>query len=454
MTGIAEQLRTGFTGAVLEPSDSGYDEARTIFNTMIDRRPAVIAQCEVAADVAGAIRFARERDLELAVRGGGHSVAGNALTDGGLVVDLRRMNSVTVDPDAGTARVGGGALMRDLDRGTQPYGLATTGGRVSTTGVGGFALGGGAGWLDRRFGLACDNLRSVDLVTADGEQVRASATENPELFWALHGGGGNFGVATEFTFQLHEVPTMSVALLFWPAEQMPAILPTVRDMFESAPDEANGGILYLTAPAEEFIPADLVDQLACLVAVTWIGGESDLRDLVAPLLAQQPTGQFITELPYADLQCLIDDPPGYRNYWSAEYLDALPDEALAAFHARSLELIHPEPAQSVLFAAGGAIARTGRDTPISWRDATWVAHPFGLWSDPADDTRVIQWTRALRADLRPWASGAVYLNFIGDEGHDRVVDGFGAENYARLAQIKRQYDPDNVFRRNHNIKPA
>ncbi|MFC5803488.1 FAD-binding oxidoreductase [Streptomyces formicae] len=447
-------LREALAGEAVTPADAGYDDARTVFNGMIDRRPAVIVQCESAADVATAIRFGREHELELAVRGGGHSVAGLAATDGGLVVDLRRMHAVSVDPEARTARVGGGATMSHLDRATQQFALATTGGRASTTGVGGFTLGGGSGWLERKFGLACDNLLAVDLVTADGAEIRASEEEDPELFWALHGGGGNFGVATSITLKLHPLPAVSVAFLFFPAARGADVLPAYREVLESAPDELGGGFIYLTGPPEEFMPEELVGRAVCLVLVTYAGTEPALRKAAAPLLGLGHAAEVVTELPYAELQCMIDDPPGLRNYWSAEYLRALPDDAVDAFCARADSMIVPSNSQHILFPMGGALARGDSRYPVPWRTAEWVSHPFAIWNSAADDERGRQWVRDARQDVQPWSIGLVYLNFIGNEGAERVVAGFGAENYRRLAAVKAQYDPDNVFRLNHNIKPG
>jgi FAD/FMN-containing dehydrogenase len=449
-----KDLRDGFQGQIILPSDAEYDEARSIFNAMIDRRPRVIAQCADAGDVQRALQYAREHDMEVSVRGGGHGVAGRSLTDGGLVIDLRRMHEVTVDAAARTATVGGGATMSHLDRATQPLGLATTGGRVSTTGVGGFTLGGGGGWLDRKFGLACDNLVSVDLVTASGEAVRANEKENPELFWALHGGGGNFGVATAFTFKLYELPVVTAMLLFWAPESGPAVMREYRDYMDVAPDEVGGGLIFLTAPSEPFVPQHLQGKLALVVLLVYAGPEAEARRVVAPMLAQRHEGEMIAEMPYADLQSMLDDPPGHRNYWSAEYLDDLPDEAVDRFCARSRDMIVPSPSQHVLFPQGGLVSRGPKEYPLPWRDAPWIVHPFGLWSDPADDARAKKWARDIRADLQPWSSGAVYLNFIGDEGEARVIAGFGRENYRRLAKVKAQYDPENVFHLNHNIKPA
>ncbi len=447
-------LRARMGGPVITSADPVYDEARAIFNSMIDRRPAVIAQCETPEDVAHAIRFGRERGLPIAVRGGGHSVSGMSLAEGGLVIDLRRMHTVTVDADARTARVGGGATMSHLDRTTEPHGLATTGGRVSTTGVGGFLLGGGNGWLDRRFGLACDNLLAVELVTADGARVRATEDENPELFWALHGGGGNFGVATSFTLRLHPLRGVTFMMLLWPPEAGPEVVRAYRDLIASAPDEVGGGLIYLTGPPEEFVPPRLVGGLACAVVVTYAGPEAEARAAMRPMLDLHPAGQLITELPYAEMQCMLDDPPGFRNYWSAEFLDSFPDEAVDLFCARAADMIVPSPSQHVLFPQGGAVARSDADWPVPWRRAPWVVHPFGLWEDPADDERGRRWTHQVRADVEPWSSGTVYLNFIGGEGEERVVAGLGPENYHRLAEVKAAYDPENIFRLNHNIRPA
>jgi FAD/FMN-containing dehydrogenase len=454
--GAAQRLREGFDGTVLEPGNAGYEDARTIFNSMIERRPAVIAQCAGADDVAAAIAFGRDSGLEIAVRSGGHSVAGASLIDGGLVIDLRNMNTVDVDPDARTATVGGGATWSNVDQATQPHGLATTGGRVSTTGVAGLTLGGGSGWLERKFGLASDNLLSVELATADGRTVTASDDENPELFWALHGGGGNFGIATRFTFRLHELPEFAIALLLFSPEAGAQVLRRYRDLIEDgAPDELGGGVLYMTGPPEEFVPENLQGTLAMGLLATYAGGEAEMREVITPLLEQGPDGEVITPIPYAELQCMLDDPPGFRNYWSVEYVHAFPDEAVDRFSARSADMIVPSPSQHVLLPWGGAVARNGNDWPIADRSAPWCVHPLGMWEDPADDEQGRQWSRDLCADMKPWATGGVYLNFVGDEGEDRVVAGYGGRSsYDRLAAVKAEYDPDNVFHLNHNIKPA
>lgn len=450
---VVADLRAGFTGSVLGPSDAAYADARTLFNTMITKRPSVIAQCASGADVSRAIEFAREQGLEIAVRGGGHGVAGSASTDGGLVIDLRRMNQATVDPQRRTVRIGGGATMSHLDRATQPFDLATTGGRVSTTGVGGFTLGGGSGWLERKFGLACDNLLAAELVTADGNTVVASEETHPDLFWALHGGGGNFGVVTSLTLRLHPLPAASVALLLWRPEAGPEVTRAYRDFMENAPEEVGGGVIYLTGPAEPFTPAHLVGRLTCAMLVTYAGDLAQARKVIGPLLRLDHEGELIAEVPYAELQCMFDDPPGYRNYWSAEHLDALPDQAIDLFCARAHDMVVPSPSQHVLFPYGGAVAAGPTGYPVPWRRAPWVVHPLGLWSEPQDDERAVRWARDLRADVKRWSTGAVYSNFIGQEGQERVVAGYGLDNYRRLARIKAAYDPDNVFHLNANIRP-
>ncbi|CAM5227235.1 FAD-binding oxidoreductase [Streptomyces aurantiogriseus] len=447
-------LREDLSGDVFAPADPGYDEARTVHNGMIDRRPAVIAQCVDEADVVRSVRFARDLDLHVAVRGGGHSVAGMALNDNGLVVDLRHLRAVTVDPAAEAVRLAGGATMSDLDRATQPYGLATTGGRASTTGVGGFVLGGGTGWLDRCCGLAVDNLLGVELVTADGDRIHANADENPDLFWALHGGGGNFGIATALTLKLYELPEFSLALVLYHPEQGPEAVRTFRELIKVGPVEAAGGVIHLTGPPEEFVPPHLVGTLLCAVLLTYAGAEDDLRKLAEPLLALPHEGEVVGTMPYVQLQRMFDDPPGLRNYWSAEYLTDAPDDFVDVFCARAGSMPVPSHTQHLLFPQGGAIADGPHEFPVPYRDAPWTVHPFAVWEDPAEDERCVQWVRDVRADVRPWSTGAVYLNFIGDEGTERVVAGLGAENTRRLADLKRRYDPDNVFRFNHNIKPT
>jgi FAD/FMN-containing dehydrogenase len=451
---MLEELRAELRGDVIAREDPGFEDARAIFNSMIERRPAAIAQSEGAEDVRAALSHAVANGLEVAVRGGGHSVAGACLTDGGLTIDLRRMNAVAVDPEARTITVQGGAVWGGFDQACQSHGLAATGGRVSTTGVAGLALGGGSGWVERKFGLACDNLLAVELVTADGRTVRASEDENTELFWALHGGGGNFGIATELTFRLHPLPAFTAALLIWPPGDGPEVVRAYRGFIESASDDVGGGVIYLTGPPEEFVPQHLQNELACAILVTYTGPEAEAREEIAPLLEKDPAGSMIAEMPYAGLQSMLDDPPGYRNYWSAEYLDELPDEAIDAYCAKAEGIIIPSPTQHIIFPAGGAIARGAADSPLAFRDSPWVVHPLTMWEDPADDEHAIEWTREVCAAVRPHATGATYLNFVGDEGEEQVISGYGRENYERLATVKAEYDPDDVFHLHHPIRPT
>lgn len=444
-----------FEGRVLRPGDEGYDEARALYNVMIDRRPALIAQCTGPDDVARAIDHARREGLPLAVKAGGHSVAGQSLVEGGVVLDLSSLKEVTVDPERRVVRVGGGVLWGELDAATQEHGLATTGGRVSTTGVAGLTLGGGSGWLERSYGLACDNLVAVELVTADGELVRASAAENPDLFWALHGGGGNFGVATALEFRLYPVgPEVFSGLAVYDPRDAGELVRAIRDFHEGGPAEA--GIAFGHAPAREeydFLPEEWRDRLVFLLVGMWNGvpeeGERALRPLIN---AAEPIADLFGTYPYAEFQRMIDDPPGYRNWWTAEYVNELPDEAIDVLCAYGEEI--PAGA-SQMFAIpwGAAVASPEVDTPLANRDAAYVIHPFCLWTDPSRDVEHVAWGRRVREVFEPWATGVTYLNFVGDEGEDRIRKAFGPA-YERLVDVKTAWDPENVFRGNQNIKPV
>jgi FAD/FMN-containing dehydrogenase len=452
----SKQLRSGFRGRVITRGDEGYDESRTLFNAMIDKRPAVIAQCATVEDVVAAVRVGRESGLPTAVRSGGHSVAGMSTVDGGLVIDLRNMKDTEVDAAARTARCGPGVTWGEFDRATQEHGLATTGGRVSTTGVAGLTLGGGSGWLERKHGLACDNLTAVELVTAAGEQVRASATENPDLFWALHGGGGNFGVATAFEFALYPVgPTVLAGLMLWPGERGREVTHAIRETMADAPDELSLMVLYMTGPPEDFVPGELQGRLCCTAGFFWAGeSPEDGEPYARRLRALEPSVDLVAPMPYTEFQCMIDDPPGLRNYWTADYLRELSDEAIEVFASHSDRLPVPSVCQSIIFSWGGQVARvTPEASPMAQRDARWVHHPYALWESAERDAEHMAWARAISADLKRFAAGGIYLNFIGDEGHERIRAAYG-ENYERLARIKARYDPDNFFRLNHNIVPS
>jgi FAD/FMN-containing dehydrogenase len=428
-----------------------YADTTTLNNAMIERRPKAVARCASPADVAEAIGHARRQGLPLAVRAGGHSVAGLSLVDDGLVIDVRGMAAVDVDPERRVARVDAGATWSQFDRATQPYGLATTGGRVSTTGVAGLTLGGGSGWLERKHGLACDNLLAVELVTAEGEQVRASATEHPELFWALRGGGGNFGVVTAFEFALHPVGHEVMAgLALYPAARGRELMARYRDVMRDAPEGLSLAFLYLRGPAEEEIPEHLHGELVVAIAGMYAGpldeGAEALREIREGALVD-----FFAPMPYADFQCMIDDPPGLRNYWTSEHLVDLPDAAIEAIARRS-EAMPAGASQLFMVSWGGAVTRYA--SPLSARIARFVVHPFGMWEDPAGDAANIAWARAFRDDLAPFSTGAVYLNFIGDEGEERLRAGYGPGSYERLALVKAEWDPGNVFRASGYVPPA
>ena len=440
---------------LVRQGDATYDDDRTVYNALIDRRPAVIAKCSTPADVAAALALARRERYEVAVRAGGHSVAGMSVNDGGLVVDVRPMKAIEVDGPGRRIRVGAGVTWGEFDRAAEQYGLATTGGRVSTTGVAGLTLGGGSGWLERKYGLACDNLVSVDLVTATGLAVTASQTENPDLFWALHGGGGNFGVATAFEFRLHPLGPMVLAgLLAWPAAAAADVARVYRDLAFDAPDELGSALVLITGPPEEFIPRHLQGTTLVAVAILWAGEIGDGEDAVKAFRDLGPEVDLVGPMPYSGFQCMIDDPPGRSNYWTADYHDAFPDEALDVFIRYGLER-KSHLAQQLLVPWGGAVAAVAEGaTPLTNRGVRWITHPFAVWEDPADSDANIAWARGFRRDIARYTNGGVYLNFIGDEGQGRIKAAFGAANYDRLVGIKGEWDPDNLFRGNQNIQPA
>ena len=390
--------------------------------------------------------------------GGGHGVTGSAVTDGGICIDLRGIDGVSVDPAARTASVGGGARWGAVDAATQEHGLAVTGGRVSTTGVGGLTLGSGSGWLERSLGFTCDNLLSAEVVTADGRIVTASAEENPDLFWALRGGGGNFGIVTEFTFQLHPVgPLVLGGMLLYPADTAAGLVRLWRDFMLDAPDELGSGVAFITAPPLDFVPEPVRGQPVVGVIVCYNGDPEAGRDALAPLLRFGPPAvDLVQPMPYVAVQQLIDraNPTGLRNHWTADFLHSLPDEAVDVLVSHATRSVSPFT-QVLLAAAGGAIARVPEDaTSVGERTAPWSVHYLSMWEDPSADDANVAYTREIASAMKPWATGRVYLNFIGDEGQGRVVTAYGRDNYARLQRLKRTWDPRNVFRSNQNIKPG
>jgi FAD/FMN-containing dehydrogenase len=447
----------GFAGTIFRRGDAGYDDARRVFNGMIDRSPAMIARCSSTADVVAAVRHARANGLEISVYGGGHSVTGSAVLDDGMCIDLRGMKRVEVDPDARLARADGGLTWGELDASTQEHGLAVTGGRVSTTGIGGLALGSGSGWLERKLGFTCDNLLEAEVVTADGSVVTASDSENPELFWGLRGGGGNFGIVTRFTLRLHPIgPIVFGGMLVFPPHRGVEILRAYRDFVAKAPDEVGSGLAFITAPPEDFVPEPARGKPAIGIICCYAGAPEDGPAAYAPLLELEPALAMVQPMPYVAVQQLIDggNPKGRLNYWTGDFYDDLPDEAVDTLVAMATQPVSPFT-QVIVVPGGGAIARVDDEAmAFGARSAAFNIHYLSMWEDPAESDRNIDYTRQLAGSMKPWSSGAVYLNFLGDEGLSRVEAGFGAAKFARLQQLKAQWDPDNVFRHNQNIPPA
>ena len=447
-----------FAGELIGPEDSGYEDARAVYNAMIDRRPALIARCADADAVARAIGFARAHDLPLAVRGGGHHGAGMGTVDDGVVVDLSPLKDVQVHPADRSVRVGGGCVWGEVDRATNAYGLATPSGIVSTTGVGGIATGGGLGHLTRRCGLTIDNLLSADVVLADGSQVRASADENTDLFWAIRGGGGNFGVATSFVFRLHEIDTVVAGPTFWPVEISAEVLTAYRDFLPNAPRELNAFFLHGTVPPAPPFPEEI--QLRKTAGVVWCytgdDTEAAAREM-APLLDALPAPMLhaVGPMPHPALQSMFDGlyPPGHQWYWRADFVNELPDEAVA-LHAQFGEAIPTMESTMHMYPIDGAAHDVGNDdTAWGYRDANFSAVFAGVDPDPANAEAIKAWAVEYNEALKPYGSGGAYLNMIMDEGPERVRASFKG-NYDKLARVKAEYDPSNLFRVNQNIAPA
>ncbi len=448
----------GFRGTLLYPGDEGYDEARKVFNRMIDRAPALVARCADANDVAAAVNLARETNLPLSVYGAGHGVTGAAVCDDGVCVDLRAMKGIDVDVAAATVRAEAGLTWGELDAATQEHGLAVTGGRVSTTGIGGLSLGSGSGWLERKLGFACDNLLKAEVVTADGRQVVASETENPDLFWALRGGGGNFGVVTAFHFRLHPIgPIVFGGLLMYPASAGRELVRFWRDFMLEAPDEVGSGLAFICAPPEEFVPEPVRGQPVIGVVLCYSGEVDQGPKVLAPLLEFGPPAlSMVQPMPYVAIQQLLDpaNPKGKLNYWTGDFYDEFPDVAVDTLVDKATRPVSPLT-QIILVAGGGAVARVDDNAmAFGQRQTPWNIHYLSMWDESADTDRNIAYTKELSGALKPWSTGRVYLNFLGDEGQERVESGFGAEKYARLQGLKAKWDPTNLFRHNQNIPPA
>jgi FAD/FMN-containing dehydrogenase len=440
---------------LIQPNDPDYDEARTIYNKMIDKRPRLIAQCANVADVMTAVKFGREQGIDTAVRGGGHNGPGLALVDDGLVIDLSPMKGIRVNPEAKTVRVEPGCRWGDIDHATHPFGLATVSGINSNTGVPGFTLGGGHGYLTRRYGLAIDNLLAADVVLADGRLIHASEAENPDLFWALRGGGGNFGIVISFKFRLHQVDMVVAGPFFWPIEQIEKTMRWYREWLPQAPENVYAFYLTAEVPAAEPFPKKIHGRKVCGLLWCYTGPKDQAQAVIQPARdVAEPLFEHVGPMPYPVLQSLFDPlyPPGYQWYWKGDFVRELTDAAIAE-HLRFAEV--PTSLSTMhLYPINGAVHRVGpAETAWGYRDANWSMVIAGVDPDPANNERMIKWARDYWEALHPHSAGASYINFMMEEGQDRIRAAYGG-NYERLQKVKAKYDPDNFFHVNQNIAPT
>jgi len=448
-----------FRGELLCADDEAFDEARAIWNDMIDKYPSVIARCSGTADVVAAVSFVRENQLAFSVRSGGHNVAGNALCDGGLVIDLSQMRGIHVDPQRRTARVQPGIDLGDLDRETQLFGLATPTGIVSQTGLAGLTLGGGFGWLSRKYGFTCDNLLSADVVTADGNVLRASAEENADLFWGIRGGGGNFGVVTSFEYELHPVgPTVLGGLVLHSLESAVDVLRFYRDFTANAPEELGSMAVFRLAPPAPFVPQEHHGKPVLGIVICYAGDVSEGERVVRPLREfGEPLADLVSPKPYIAHQTMLDkgQPEGKQYYWKSEYLSGISDDAIDTAVSYGAGMTSPFT-RVALFHLGGAIRSVDEmATAASHRDAEYVLAINTGWESAADSERRVQWTRNFWTAMRPFSTGGTYVNFLSaDDGQARVRAAYGQEKYERLVALKDKYDPANLFRLNQNIRPS
>ena len=453
---VVEQFGESLRGELLRQGDAGYDDARQVWNAMIDKRPALIARCTGAADVMQSVRFANEHGALIAVRGAGHNIAGSAVCDGGLMIDLSLIKTVRVDPETRRAHVGPGATLGDLDHETQAFGLATPTGINTTTGIAGLTLGGGFGWLSRKHGMTIDNLVAADVVTAEGKLVRASEKENADLFWALRGGGGNFGIVTRFEFELHPVgPEVYGGLIAFPLSEAKTVLQKYREFVANAPDELCIWSVLRKAPPLPFLPEDVHGTEIVALAICYIGDPDEGAKLIEPLRDfGNAHGEHIGVQPFTTWQGTFDGllTPGARNYWKSHNFTEITDEAIDIIIEYAGKL--PDPQCEIFIAQlGGQTSRIAPDaTAYSHRDANFVLNVHGRWDDKSDDEKCITWARDFFKDTTPHATGGVYVNFMTEEETDRVRAAYGP-GYDRLAAVKKQYDPENLFRLNQNISP-
>ena len=450
-----DELRSSFRGELIQPSDAAYDSARKVYNGMIDKRPKLIARCADVADVMSAVQFGRENEMLTAIRGGGHNGGGLGICDGGLVVDLSRMKGVRVDPAARTVRVGGGCVWGDVDHATHAFGMATPSGFISTTGVAGLTLGGGIGYLARRYGLTIDNLLSVDVVLADGRFVTADASQNSDLFWAVRGGGGNFGVVTSFEYRLHPVSTVHFGPTFWPLEQAADVLRAYRQFILDAPREVNGFFAFLVIPPVPLFPESLHLKKVCGIVWCSTGSAEQTETALKPMrTVGKPLFDHVGPAPFPAVQSIFDPlfVPGLQWYWRADNFTELTDEAIAR-HVEHGSKIPTMLSTMHLYPVNGAARDVGRnDTAYSFREALFAEVIVGIDPDPANAEKITTWCKEYWDALHPYSAGGAYVNFMMEEGQERIEAAF-RDNYPRLAAIKKTYDPTNFFRVNQNIKP-
>jgi len=451
-----KELKGNIKGSVLVPDDPGYEEARQIWNAMIDRRPAAIVQCAQVDDVPSVIRFGRENKLELSIRGGGHNIGGNALCDNGITIDFSRMKNVRVDAGKRRVFVEPGATLADLDAAVQAHGLATPVGINSTTGIAGLTLGGGFGWLTRKYGMTVDNLISVELITTEGKKLRASQTENADLFWAIRGGGGNFGVVTQFEFQLFPVgPEIVAGLIVFPFSQAEQILTKYREFVDSAPEELNVWVVLRKAPPLPFLPENVHGKEVVVLPIFYSGAVAEAEKLIAPVRAfGKAHGEHIGVQPYVEWQKAFDPllTPGARNYWKSHNFTELADGALNSIIEFAGKLPSPHCEIFIGLIAGAANRIAPNAMAYGHRDAKFVLNVHGRWQEAKDDQKCIAWAREFFNASAPYASAGAYVNFMTAEESDRVASAYGS-NYDRLVEIKKRYDPENIFHLNQNIKP-
>ena len=450
------ELKSRVRGSIIEPGDAGYDDARKVYNAMIDRKPRLIVRCADVADVIASVNFARENRMLLSIRCGGHNAGGLGVCDDGLVIDLAPIKYARIDPGARTATVGGGCVWGDVDHATHAFGLATPSGIISTTGVGGLTLGGGVGHLTRKCGLAIDNMLSADVVLADGKFVKANANENPDLFWALRGGGGNFGAVTAFTFKLHNIDTVYGGPMLYELSEAADVMKWYRELIAKAPDDLNGFFAFLTVPPGPPFPEHLHMKKMCGIIWACTAEANEAEKMFQPIRAfKKPALDFVGPLPHPALQSMFDPiyPPGLQWYWRADFMNDLSD-AMIEQHARFGPMLPSMHSTMHLYPINGAAARVGKnDTAWNYRGAMFAQVMVGVDPDQANNEKIIAWTKDYYNALHPYSAGGAYVNFLmGDEGDDRVKATYG-DNYERLVAIKDKYDPQNLFRVNQNIKP-